>query len=67
MGPSKDDDPDGSKLLQAQDGLEKAAKFLNPLTTLSAKDIDVWIVVYDVAIRRSVYAPGIQTYPVLTE
>ena len=51
--PPKDDDPDGMKLLQAADRLERAAKFLNPLTTLAPKNIDVWIAIYDVAIRRS--------------
>lgn len=53
VGPVKDDDPDGSKLLASTDGLEKAAKLLNPLSTLAPKNIDVWIAIYDVAVRRS--------------
>ena len=59
VGPPKDDDPDGVKLLQAQDGLEKAAKFLGPLSTLAADNIDAWIAIYDVAIRRSEILYGI--------
>lgn len=53
MTPPKDDDPDGAKLLQAEDRLERAAKFLNPLTTHASNNIDAWIAIYDVAIRRS--------------
>ncbi|KAK0446042.1 NMDA receptor-regulated protein 1-domain-containing protein [Desarmillaria tabescens] len=48
----KDDDADGIKLLGCSDPLERAAKFLHPLTTLAPENIDVWIAVYDVAIRR---------------
>ncbi|KIK70186.1 hypothetical protein GYMLUDRAFT_150688 [Collybiopsis luxurians FD-317 M1] len=50
--PYKDEDPDGMKLLTCSDPLEKAAKFLHPLTTVAQKNIEVWIAVYDVAIRR---------------
>lgn len=50
---SKDDDPDGTKLLSSPDGLERAAKLLRPLTNLAKGDIEVWIAVYDVAVRRS--------------
>lgn len=53
--PPKDDDADGTKLLQAADGLERAAKFLSPLSTLTKDNIDAWIAIYDVAIRRSKY------------
>jgi hypothetical protein len=53
VGPAKDDDLDGSKLLASTDGLEKAAKLLNPLTTLAPKNTEAWIAIYDVAIRRS--------------
>lgn len=53
--PPKDDDPDGSKLLQAEDGLARAAKFLAPLITLETTDIDVWIAIYDVAVRRRMF------------
>ncbi|KAG7446845.1 N-terminal acetyltransferase A, auxiliary subunit [Guyanagaster necrorhizus] len=48
----KDDDVDGIKLLGCSDPLERAAKFLHPLTTLAPQNIEVWIAVYDVAIRR---------------
>lgn len=51
--PPKDEDPDGTKLLSSPDGLERAAKLLNPLTKLSKDNVDVWIAVYDVAVRRS--------------
>jgi hypothetical protein len=51
--PAKDDDPDGLKLVSCSDPLERAAKCLNPLKTLARQNIDVWIAVYDVAIRRS--------------
>ncbi|KAF8899782.1 NMDA receptor-regulated protein 1a [Gymnopilus junonius] len=55
--PPKDEDPDGLKLLAAPDGLEQAAKLLHPLTTLEGEgakhvDVEAWVVVYDVAIRR---------------
>lgn len=50
---SKDDDPDGIKLLGCSDPLERAAKFLHPLTQLDIQNVNVWIAVYDVAIRRS--------------
>ncbi|KAJ6631099.1 NMDA receptor-regulated protein 1-domain-containing protein [Mycena sp. CBHHK59/15] len=49
---TKEDDPDGSKLLQCTDPLERAAKLLKPLATLAAGNIDVWIAIYDVAVRR---------------
>jgi hypothetical protein len=51
--PVQDDDPDGSKLLSAPDPIERAAKLLNPLSTPATKDVDVWVAIYDVAVRRS--------------
>ena len=51
--PVKDEDPDGSKLLAAPDALELAAKFLNPVVAITKDNFDVWIVAYDLAIRRS--------------
>ncbi|KAJ7446637.1 NMDA receptor-regulated protein 1a [Mycena latifolia] len=51
----KDDDPDGSKLLQCTDPLERAAKLLKPLVTLADTNIEVWIATYDVAVRRKKY------------
>ena len=49
----KDEDPHGSKLLAAPDALELAAKFLNPVVAVTKDNFDVWIAVYDIAIRRS--------------
>ncbi|KAJ6449420.1 NMDA receptor-regulated protein 1-domain-containing protein [Mycena vitilis] len=51
----KDDDPDGSKLLQCTDPLERAANLLKPLATLAETNIEVWIATYDVAVRRKKY------------
>jgi len=51
--PPKDDDPEGLKLIGSPDVLERASKLLHPLMTLAPNNIDVWIAVYDVAIRRS--------------
>ncbi|KAJ7096723.1 NMDA receptor-regulated protein 1-domain-containing protein [Mycena belliarum] len=51
----KDDDPDGSKLLQCTDPLERASKLLKPLATLADTNIEVWIAMYDVAVRRKKY------------
>ncbi|KAF7323856.1 hypothetical protein MKEN_00606900 [Mycena kentingensis (nom. inval.)] len=53
--PVKDDDPDGSKLLQCTDPLERAAKLLKPLTTQAESNVDVWVATYDVASRRKKY------------
>lgn len=49
----KDDDPDGAKLLTSPDGLEIAAKFLQPLVSVELPSIRLWVTVYDVAVRRS--------------
>lgn len=51
----KDDDSHGVKLIQATDGLDRAAKFLAPLLTVASKDIDVWIAAFDVAVRRGMH------------
>ncbi len=50
---TKDEDADGMKLLQCTDPLERAAKFLSPLASLTKDNIKAWIAIYDVAIRRS--------------
>ncbi|KAF8223436.1 N-terminal acetyltransferase A, auxiliary subunit [Tricholoma matsutake] len=50
--PAKDEDPDGLKLLASTDPLERAAKLLSPLSSLATENIDMWIALYDVAIRR---------------
>ena len=49
----KDEDPDGAKLLQASDPLERAAKYLKPLATMAKDSVETWIAIYDVAVRRS--------------
>ncbi|KAJ7234648.1 NMDA receptor-regulated protein 1-domain-containing protein [Mycena haematopus] len=51
----KDDDPDGTKLLQCADPLEKAANLLKLLAKVADNDIEVWIAIYDVAVRRKKY------------
>ncbi|KAF8067854.1 NMDA receptor-regulated protein 1-domain-containing protein [Lyophyllum atratum] len=50
--PPKDEDPEGLKLLSVADPLEQAAKLLLPLNNLATDNIDAWILIYDVAIRR---------------
>jgi len=57
--PAKDEDPDGAKILQAADPLERAWKFLIPLLEWS-KDLEVWIAIYDVAVRRKKYLQAIK-------
>ena len=49
----RDEDPDGLKLLSVPDPLEQAAKLLAPLANLASDNLDAWIALYDVAIRRS--------------
>jgi len=58
--PTKDEDPDGMKLLQSQDPLERAAKFLAPLCLLAKDNVDAWIAIYDVAIRRKKYLQAVR-------
>ncbi|GBE89082.1 N-terminal acetyltransferase A complex subunit nat1 [Sparassis crispa] len=59
-GPMKDDDPDGTKLLQLPDPLERAAKLVAPLSTLAKDNIDAWIAIYDVAVRRKKYLQAVK-------
>ncbi|KAH9941133.1 N-terminal acetyltransferase A, auxiliary subunit [Epithele typhae] len=59
-GPPKDDDPDGSKALQAPEPLERAAKLLKPLAERAKGNIEVWIATYDVAVRRKKYLQAVQ-------
>jgi len=54
LTPQKDDDPDGIKLLTSPEPLERAWKLLFPLLRLPTNNINVWILVYDVAVRRGV-------------
>ncbi|KAI0938433.1 hypothetical protein AcW1_001835 [Taiwanofungus camphoratus] len=58
--PAKDDDPDGTNLLQAPDPLERAARLLAPLRTLAKDNIEVCIAIYDVAIRRKKYLQAVK-------
>ncbi|KAK2461025.1 hypothetical protein APHAL10511_006966 [Amanita phalloides] len=58
--PLKDEDPDGIKLLQSPDPLERAAKLLHPLLSLAPNNIDIWFVQYDVSIRRRKFMQAIK-------
>ncbi|KAJ3822659.1 NMDA receptor-regulated protein 1-domain-containing protein [Lentinula raphanica] len=58
--PFKDEDPDGMKLLSSPEPLELAWKLLQPLTTLAKNNIEVWIAIYDVSIRRRKYLQAAQ-------
>lgn len=53
--PPKDDDPEGLKLVTADDPLERANKFLVSLGDLGKDNIDVNVTTFDVAIRQSAY------------
>ena len=50
----KDEDPEGTKLLTSPEPLERAWKLLFPLLRLSISNIELWISIYDVAVRRGV-------------
>lgn len=52
LAPQKDDDPDGTKLLTSPEPLERAWRLLSPLLRLPISNIDLWVTVYDVAVRR---------------
>ncbi|KAI0075976.1 N-terminal acetyltransferase A, auxiliary subunit [Panus rudis PR-1116 ss-1] len=60
VGPPKDDDPDGLKLLQCTDPLERAWKFLVPLLTCAEDRVDAWVAIYDVAVRRQKYLQAVK-------
>jgi hypothetical protein len=57
----KDDDPMGSKLLSSAEPLEIAAKLLRAIeeSPKAQKNIDLWLVVYDVAVRRRAFPPSL--------
>jgi len=59
LTPMKDDDPDGIKLLTSPEPLERAWKLLSPLLRLSISNIDLWISIYDVAVRRGKYLQAV--------
>lgn len=50
----KDDDPDGSRLLASEDGLEQAWKLLTPVVAKLDR-VDVCVAFYDVSVRRKKY------------
>ncbi|KAH9990949.1 NMDA receptor-regulated protein 1-domain-containing protein [Russula compacta] len=60
LTPQKDDDPDGIKLLTSPEPLDRAWKLLSPLLPLSITNIDLWISVYDVAVRRGKYLQAVR-------
>ena len=55
LTPTKDEDPEGIKLLTSPEPLERAWKLLSPLLRLPISDIGLWISIYDVAVRRGVF------------
>jgi len=60
LTPQKDDDPDGIKLLTNPEPLERARKLLSPLLRVPTSNINVWISVYDVAVRRGKYLQAVR-------
>lgn len=53
MPVAKDDDPDGHKAISVEDPIEQAHKLLQPFFDYDHKSVDLWLAIYDVAIRRS--------------
>jgi hypothetical protein len=53
--PAKDEDPEGLKLVLAEDPLDRASKFLSALGQFGEDNIDVNVTSFDVAIRQSEY------------
>lgn len=51
----KDEDPDGVKMVLADDALERAAKFLATLKESGKRSIDACLANFDVAMRRKKY------------
>ncbi|KAI6158062.1 NMDA receptor-regulated protein 1-domain-containing protein [Pisolithus tinctorius] len=58
--PPKDDDPDGVKMILADDPLERAAKFLETFKECGKHIMDVCLTNFDVAIRRKKYMQAAQ-------
>ncbi|KAG9311775.1 NMDA receptor-regulated protein 1-domain-containing protein [Chiua virens] len=56
----KDDDPEGLKLVTAEDPLERASKMLGSLGDFGKDRIDVNVTVFDVAIRQKKYLRAAQ-------
>lgn len=53
--PARGDDPEGLKLIAADDPLERASKFLGSLGKFGEANVDVNTTSFDVAIRQSAY------------
>lgn len=56
----RDDDPEGLKLVLAEDPLERADKYLTGLSELVPQNMDICFAVYDVAIRRKKYLQAVR-------
>jgi peptide alpha-N-acetyltransferase len=57
---SRDDDPEGLKLVLAEDPLERADKYLTGLSELVPQNMDICFAIYDVAIRRKKYLQAVR-------
>ncbi|KAG1784583.1 NMDA receptor-regulated protein 1-domain-containing protein [Suillus plorans] len=55
----RDDDPEGLKLVLAEDPLERADKYLTGLSELVPQNMDICFAIYDVAIRRKKYLQAV--------
>ncbi|KAG8970736.1 hypothetical protein FRC03_004118 [Tulasnella sp. 419] len=58
--PPKDEDPDGMKLLSTGDPLLEASKLLRPLEPLQIPRVDIWMAIFDVALRRKKYLQALK-------
>ncbi|KAH0834787.1 NMDA receptor-regulated protein 1-domain-containing protein [Lanmaoa asiatica] len=58
--PTRDDDPEGLKLIATDDPLERAGKFLGSLGEFGKDNIDVNVTSFDVAIRQKKYLKATQ-------
>lgn len=56
----RDDDPEGLKLVLAEDPLERADKYLTGLSELVPQNMDICFAIYDVAIRRKKYLQAVR-------
>ncbi|KAF9235797.1 NMDA receptor-regulated protein 1-domain-containing protein [Melanogaster broomeanus] len=58
--PAKDNDPDGLKLVLADDPLERASKFLDTLGQFGKDNVDVNTTIFDIATRQKKYLKAAQ-------
>lgn len=56
----RDEDPEGLKLVLAEDPLERADKYLTGLSELVPQSMDICFAIYDVAIRRKKYLQAVR-------